>query len=54
MADLLLSLTMLCALALLAGSFLLFRRGNDRKRAILMLIAALVLLGNVAIWVAPL
>lgn len=53
MADLLLSLTMLGALALLAGSIALFRRGNDRKRALLMLVAALVLFGNVAIWVVP-
>lgn len=53
MLDVLLSLTMLCAIALLVGSIILFRRANDRKRAILMLVAALVLFGNVAIWVAP-
>jgi hypothetical protein len=35
------------------GSLVLFRRGKDRKRAILMLVAALVLLGNVLIWVVP-
>ena len=52
MGDLLLSIAMLGAIALLGGSFLVLRRG-DRKHAILMLIAALVVFANVAIWMMP-
>jgi hypothetical protein len=48
--DLVLSLAMLSVAALIGGSIVLFRRGEDRKRAILMFVAALVLLGNVLIW----
>jgi carbon starvation protein CstA len=52
MADLALSLTMLAALALLAGAVVLLRRG-DRRRALLMAAAGLVALANVAIWSIP-
>jgi hypothetical protein len=52
MADFALSLTMLAAILLLGGAFVLFRRG-DRRKALLMAVAALVALANVAIWVAP-
>ena len=52
MGDLLLSIVMLGGLALLAGAVMVFRHG-DRRRAILMLIAALVMFANVAIWVIP-
>lgn len=51
--DLFLSITMVCVIALIAGAIALFRRGNDRKRAWLMLVAALVLFGNVLIWAWP-
>ena len=52
MADLALSLTMLAAIALLAGAAVLLRRG-DRRRALLMAVAGLVALANVAIWAIP-
>lgn len=52
MGDLLLSLVMLGGLALLGGAVMVFRHG-DRRRALLMLIAALVMFANVAIWVIP-
>lgn len=52
MADWVLSLTTLAALALLAGGAMLWRRG-ERRRALLMAAAALVLLANVAIWSLP-
>ena len=52
MADLALSITMLAALALLGGAYVLFRRGEGR-RALLMAAAALVALANVAIWSLP-
>jgi carbon starvation protein CstA len=52
MADFALSLTMLAALALLGGAVVLLRRG-DRKRALLMAVAAVVALANVAVWSIP-
>jgi hypothetical protein len=51
--DLTLSLVMITALALIGGaSFLWFKRGA-RKQAGLMLLLALVMLINVAIWTLP-
>ena len=52
MGDLLLSIVMLGGIALLGGAFMVHRSG-DRRRALLMLVAALVLFANVAIWVIP-
>ena len=51
--NLFLAIAMLAVVALIAGSIALFRSGKDRKRAWLMLVAALVLLGNVLIWTWP-
>jgi hypothetical protein len=51
--NLYLSITMICIFALIAGSVILFRKGNDTKRALLMAVAALVLFGNVLIWAWP-
>ena len=51
--DLVLSLLMLCALALLAGAAFLWRRGDARKQALLMAVLAAVMLVNVAIWLVP-
>ena len=51
--DAMLSLAMIAIVALVWGGSVLLRRGNDRKRAILMLVAAVVLLGNVLIWSLP-
>ncbi len=52
MADFVLSLAMVAVLALLAGAVLLFRRG-ERRRALLMAVAGLVVLANVAVWAIP-
>ena len=52
MADFILSLTMLAVLALLAGAAVLWHR-NERRKALLMAVAALVALANVAIWNLP-
>ena len=52
MLDLVLSLLVLAAFALIAGGVILFRRGH-RKQAGLMVLAALVALLNVAIWTIP-
>lgn len=47
-----LSLLTACAFILFAGGYGLYRTG-DRQKALLMAIAGLVLLGNVAIWAIP-
>lgn len=51
--DLILSILMLGGLGLIAGAWLLTRRG-ERKKALLMLVAALVMFANVALLVVPL
>ncbi len=52
MMDAVLSVVMLAAVALLAGAFVLWRRGVTRQ-ASLMAILAMVMLVNVAIWTLP-
>ena len=44
------TLAMLAAFALVAGGAYLLRQGRDRTKAVLMLVMAAVLVGNVAIW----
>jgi hypothetical protein len=51
--DLVLSLLMLAALALIAGAIVRWRRQGFVKQVWLMLIAAAVMLANVAIWAIP-
>ena len=46
----LLSLTMLATFALIAGGLYLILTRRDRRKGTLMLIAALVLFGNVLVW----
>ncbi len=53
MMDFILSILMLGGFGLIAGAWLLARRG-ERKKALLMLIAALVMFANVALLVVPL
>ena len=50
---LILSLLMLGGVLLGGGGIWLLARGRDRKRAWLMLAAALVMFGNVAVWTIP-
>jgi hypothetical protein len=50
----LLSICMLAVFALVAGGGWMIARRNNRKQGVLMLVAALVLLGNVLIWAWPL
>ena len=54
MVQTMLSLGVLAAFALLAGGLWLIVKRGERKNGILMLIAALVILANVAIWSVPL
>lgn len=49
MSGMLLSIMMLGVFALVAGAIVMLRAGRDKSKAILMLVAALVLLGNVLI-----
>jgi hypothetical protein len=53
MGDLALSLLMLAALGLIGGAVLRWRREGPGRNVWLMLIAAAVMLANVAIWVIP-
>ncbi len=52
MGDTLLSIVMLGGFALLVGAIMVFRHG-DRRRALLMIVAALIMFANVAIWMIP-
>ena len=47
------SIAMLACFTLALGGAWLIAKKRDRKRGILMLVAAAVLLGNVLIWVVP-
>ena len=55
--DLIFSLVMLAAIALVIGAVWLWRRGpempNARKQALLMLVLAVVMVVNLAIWLIP-
>jgi hypothetical protein len=46
----LLSIVMIAAFLLFAGGMWMIAKARDRKKGLLMLVAALVLLGNVLIW----
>ncbi|WP_260583487.1 hypothetical protein [Sphingopyxis sp. PET50] len=52
MSDTVLSILMLTGVVLTAGSIYIFRQG-DRRRALLMFVAAAVMFANVAIWLVP-
>lgn len=49
-ATTLLSIAMIAAFVLAGGGLWLLVKGHDRKRGVLMLLAALVTLGNVLVW----
>ena len=51
--DTVLSIVMLAALVLLAGAFWLWRRQGLVKQVWLMVLLAVVMLVNVAIWTVP-
>ena len=51
--DTVLSVLMLAALALLAGAFLLWRRQGAVRQVWLMILLAIIMLVNVAIWTIP-
>lgn len=51
--DTVLSVLALAVIALLAGAFALWRRGERTKQVWLMLVLAAVAAGNLAIWLVP-
>lgn len=53
MQDIALSLAMLMVFALPVGAIVLWRRGGSRKQIALMLVLAVIMAANVAIWVVP-
>ncbi len=54
MLDFAMSHAMLSAVILLGGAVWLYRRNGPNRQTLLMAVMALVLLGNVLIWAAPL
>jgi predicted permease len=53
MANLLLSIATFAGILLLWGAWKRWRRDSMRQQAVLMVVAALVIFANVAIWVVP-
>jgi len=51
--DLIFSIVMLAAILLLVGAFMYWRRTGELKQPALMVILALVAIGNVLIWTIP-
>ncbi|WP_439568158.1 hypothetical protein [Sphingopyxis sp.] len=52
MSDTVISVLMLTGVVLTGGAAYVFRNG-DKRRALLMLVAALVMFANVAVWLVP-
>ncbi|PKP91868.1 MAG: hypothetical protein CVT75_08610 [Alphaproteobacteria bacterium HGW-Alphaproteobacteria-14] len=53
MTDIVLSIVMLAALALLAGAYVLWRRTAQIKQPALMVVLAVIAVLNVLIWTLP-
>ncbi|MDT8279072.1 MAG: hypothetical protein RQ806_00805 [Erythrobacter sp.] len=53
MTDIVLSIVMLAALALVAGAFVLWRRTRQMKQPALMVVLAVIAVLNVLIWTVP-
>lgn len=51
--DIVLSIVMLAAIALVIGAYALWRRTGQVKQALLMLLLAVIAAANVAIWTVP-
>lgn len=53
MTDIVLSIVMLAAFALVAGAFALWRRTGEAKQPALMVLLAVIAVINVLIWTIP-
>lgn len=53
MTDIVLSIVMLTAIALIAGAFVYWRRTGEMKQPALMVLLALIAIANVLIWTIP-
>ena len=53
MTNVVLSLVMLAALALVVGALLMWRRTGEAKQPVLMLVLAAIAVANVLIWTVP-
>lgn len=53
MTDIVLSIVMLAALALLGGAYALWRRTGEAKNPLLMVLLAVIAVANVLIWTLP-
>lgn len=53
MTDIVLSIVMLAALALVGGAFVLWRRTGEAKNPALMVLLAVIAVINVLIWTVP-
>ncbi|MBU7581235.1 MAG: hypothetical protein KAF27_12360 [Porphyrobacter sp.] len=53
MMDIVLSIVMLAAIALVAGAFALWRRTGDAKNPALMVLLAVIAVINVLLWTLP-
>lgn len=53
MTDIVLSIVMFAALALVAGAFALWRRTGEAKNPALMVLLAVIAVVNVLIWTVP-
>lgn len=53
MTDIVLSIVMLAAVALVAGAFALWRRTGEAKNPALMVLLAVIAVINVLIWTLP-
>ncbi|MGH6781891.1 MAG: hypothetical protein ACREB5_07295 [Sphingomonadaceae bacterium] len=47
------AIAMLAIFALIVGGIYLIRTGRDRRKGVLMLVAAAVFFGNVLLWTLP-
>jgi len=51
--DLVLSVMVLAAIALVIGAVVLWRRGGRTRQVSLMLLLAAIIAGNLALWLVP-
>lgn len=53
MTDLVIPIVVLAAILLVAGAFVLWRRTGEAKQPVLMVVLAVIAIGNVLLWTVP-